>query len=227
MSETIRLIVDHGLIAVVDIPDEERLLQSALALAEGGIKLLGIPATLQDMADVVAELSDTGELQVGISRVVNKEQVSVAMMAGAQFILSSICDEELMRMAGERGLVVIAGAATPTEVVLSSRTSNLVNVFPASAMGGPEYLATLTSQFPDIPLIASGGVNVDSAPAYLEAGAAAVIVDAGLVPEQPDPSAFEVIKARAEVMVEVCAEADRPPRANQLMTAQARLSGRR
>jgi 2-dehydro-3-deoxyphosphogluconate aldolase/(4S)-4-hydroxy-2-oxoglutarate aldolase len=207
MAETLQAIVDRGLIAVVDIADEELFLQSCLALAEGGIKLLGIPATLTDVTEIVSELSEGGGLHIGISRVINTEQVNLAMMAGAHFILASVYDDEIVRMARDRGLVVIAGAVTPTEVVAASRASHLVNVFPAGALGGPEYLEFLAKQFPEIPLIASGGVDVDSAPAYIEAGAAAVIVDRGLVPEQFDPSAFEVIKMRAQTMVEVCEDA--------------------
>jgi len=206
MSGTLKKIVDNGLIAVVDVADEELFLQSCLALAEGGIKLLGIPATLTDVTEVVSELSEGGELNIGISKVVNTTDVNIAMMAGAHFILPPIYDEEIVRMARDRGLVVIAGAATPTEVMNASRASHLINVFPAEALGGPSYVKALAELFPKIPLIASGGVDVDTAPAYIEAGAAAVIVE-GLVPDQFDPSVFDVIKMRASTMVEVCEDA--------------------
>ncbi|MFH1812030.1 MAG: bifunctional 4-hydroxy-2-oxoglutarate aldolase/2-dehydro-3-deoxy-phosphogluconate aldolase [Pseudomonadota bacterium] len=204
MRDTLSHIAERGLIAVVDTPDPDRLLRSAQALVRGGIRLLGIPATLDDVVDVAGELAEDSNLILGMSRVNSTEQVSLAMMASAQFVLSSFYDEEFARMARDRGMVVIVGAATPTEVVVASRASDLVNVFPAQALGGPDYLATLRAHFPHIPLVVSGGVNVDSAPSYLEAGALAVIVDQGLVPEDDDATSGEVIEARAMAMVEVC-----------------------
>ncbi len=211
MHETVQRIVDRALIAVLDLPDPWRLLRSAQALGRGGIELLGLPATLDDLVEVAEELGEQGSLHLGLSHVSSSDQVSMAMMAGANFVLSSVYDEEMTRTARERGMVTIAGAATPTEVLAASRASDLVNVFPAESLGGPRYLASLVKLFPQIPLLVSGGVTVDTAPAYLEAGAAAVIVDQGLVPEGDDAVADEVVEARAQVMVEVCADAATSP----------------
>jgi len=143
---------------------------------------------------------------VGISDVVTQEQVSIALAADASFVLSPICDRDLVQKCRDRGLVMIAGAATPGEVVVAARRfPHLIAVFPAGALGGPRYLKLLAKQLPEIPLVASGGVDVDSAPDYLQAGAVAIIVDTGLFPEHPDPETVKIVATRAAALLEVCA----------------------
>ena len=70
--------------------------------------------------------------------------------------------------------------------------------------GGPNYLRLMAKQLPEIPLVASGGVDVDSGPDYLDAGAVAIIVDSGLFPERTDPDSVPIVTTRARALLEVC-----------------------
>lgn len=207
MSETIDRIRTEGLIAVVDADVGDQLFDWAIAVAKGGVKLLGVPAWLPNVTEVTSDLADEAGLAVGIYGVVNVDQVALALAAGASFVLSPICDLELVKAAKERGVVVIAGASTPTEVARAVVSgADQVSVFPAGPLGGPGYLDMLHQHFPDIDLLAAGGVDVENAPAYLEAGAAAAIVDRGVFPDSSEPAALQVITARAEALTEVCSE---------------------
>ncbi|MEM9188799.1 MAG: bifunctional 4-hydroxy-2-oxoglutarate aldolase/2-dehydro-3-deoxy-phosphogluconate aldolase [Myxococcota bacterium] len=217
MGETVELIRRQGLVAVVKAPVEERLLDWSRAVAKGGIKLLGIPVTFPRVTEITAELADETDLTVGVSGVISIDQIMIAMAAGADFIISPISDSMLIRAAKDRGLEVIAGAATPTEVnhcvELGPDGPDMIAVYPAASMGGPEYFKHLVPNFPVTPIAASGGVDVESAPAYLEAGAVAAIVDTGVFPADEDPAAIEVITMRAlaltEVVGDVMGNADR------------------
>jgi 2-dehydro-3-deoxyphosphogluconate aldolase/(4S)-4-hydroxy-2-oxoglutarate aldolase len=207
VSETADLIRDHGLIAVVRAPLEDQLFDWAIAVARGGIKLLGIPVGYPHVMEVASDLSDEANLKVGVSGVVTADQVMVAVAAGAHFVISPVCDVEVIRAARARGLAVIAGAATPTELLrCAGAEPDLIAIHPAAGLGGPAYLASLKADFPDLPLAAAGGVDVESAPAYLEAGAIAAIVDRGVFPEAEDPAAAEVITMRALALTEVCSD---------------------
>ncbi|MFW6049806.1 MAG: bifunctional 4-hydroxy-2-oxoglutarate aldolase/2-dehydro-3-deoxy-phosphogluconate aldolase [Myxococcota bacterium] len=207
MSSTIERIRSEGLIAVVEADAGERLFDWAIAVAKGGVKLLGIPAWLPNVTEITSDLADEAGLEVGLYGVVGTEHVSLALAAGASFVLSPICDASVIQAARERGVAVIAGGATPTEVARAAGSgADQVSVFPVGSLGGPGYIAMLHQQFPEVDLLAAGGVDVDSAPAYLEAGAAAAIVDRGVFPDSSEPAALEVITARAEALTEVCAE---------------------
>lgn len=204
---TAQLISEEGLVAVVRAPVEERLVEWGIAVAKGGIQFLGIPVTFPRVTEVTSDLADEANLTVGVSGVLTHEHVSIAVAAGAEFVISPICNPELIRSARERGLTVIAGAVTPTEVMRCLEAgADLVSIFPAAAIGGPAYLKELSEQLPSVPLIASGGVDVESAPSYLEAGAVATIVDRGLFPVDEDPAATQVITLRAIALREVVAE---------------------
>jgi len=208
MGPIIELIRERGLVTVVTAPVEERLFDWAMAVAKGGIKLLGIPVTYPGVTEVASDLADEANLIVGVTGVVVPEHIAVALAAGAHFVVSPISTPELIKSAKDRGVVVIAGAATPTEVARCAMEGpDLIAVNPAAAMGGPAYVKQLSRQMEHLPLAVTGGVDVDTAPSYLEAGAVAAIVDTGLFPQDEDPSATEVITMRALALTEVCADA--------------------
>lgn len=202
-----QLISAEGLVAVVNAPVEQRLFEWGIAVAKGGIQFLGIPVTYPGVTEVTSDLADEANLTVGVSGVITSEHVSVALAAGAEFIISPVCAPEIIKAAHDRGLTVIAGAATPTEIARCIEAQpDLVTVHPAGLLGGPEYVREMVRQFPGIEILASGGVDVENAPSFLEAGAAAAIVDRGLFPMDEDPAAAEVITMRAMAMLEVVAD---------------------
>jgi 2-dehydro-3-deoxyphosphogluconate aldolase/(4S)-4-hydroxy-2-oxoglutarate aldolase len=102
--------------------------------------------------------------------------------AGARFVVSPALDLETIRACNEAAIAVLPGALTPTEVVTAWRAgADLVKVFPAGSVGGPSYIKSLKAPLPQIGLVPTGGVSLQTAKAFLEAGAAALGVGADLV----------------------------------------------
>tara|TARA_B100001750_G_scaffold59706_2_gene47381 strand:+ start:537 stop:1481 length:945 start_codon:yes stop_codon:yes gene_type:complete len=201
-------VLEHGLVAVIDAPIEERIVEWGLAVSKGGISVLGIPVTLSNVTEVVAELDDHGDLIVGISGVVDASQVAVAVAAGAELVITPINDPEVIAAAKSRGLTVIAGALTPNEIHVALRAgADLVSVHPAGAFGGERYFESIRRTFPKVPLLVSGSIDVENAPSFLELGAAAAMVDRSIFPEDNDPSASQIITMRTVALTEVCADA--------------------
>lgn len=206
MSAALEKIRAQKIIALVSTPDPEALFESALAALGGGIGLLGVPANAHDVADVIQDLSDREGLLVGVSGVASVDQIALAVASGAQFLVSPVCEPDVVKMCRANGLVVIAGGATPTELAAAAACApDIVTIFPAGLLGGPRYLRMLRAHLPGLELACAGGVDVESGPAYLEAGAAAIIVDVGLFPDKIEKESASIITARASALVEVCA----------------------
>lgn len=194
--------------AVVHAPARETLIERAIAAYDGGLRMLVLSVSVPFVAEIAAEIADRADdLTVGISDVVDLEHVSIALAAGASFALLTGLDEELEKNAEGRGLTVVPSIATPSELVLArKRQQALVAAYPVGYMGGASYFGRIARIHPNAPLAAAGNIGPDDAPAYLEAGAAVVIVDHGLFPADDDPASSEVISLRAGALVEVCGE---------------------
>jgi len=226
MTSTIATLREHGLVAVIDAPvTGDKVFEWAMAVSKGGIQLLGIPVTLENVTEVVSDLTDEADLVVGISHVLEPEQVSVAVAAGAEFVFTPIADAEIIQAAKSRGLTVIAGAQTPTEVANAlAAGADLVSLHPLGAYGKAGELAyeAVQRSFQGVPLAVSGGVDVENAPAFLERGAAVAIVDRGVFPEASEADATDIITMRAVALVEVCSEAMGTP--NRISFSELRES---
>ena len=218
-------ILENGLIAVIDAPIPERIVEWALAVSRGGINAIGIPVTLPNVTQVVSELDDEDNLIVGISGVIDPEQISVAVAAGAELVITPVTDPEVIGAAKVRGLTVIAGALTPNEVQIARRAgADMISIHPVGAMGrGEAYFRSIRRTFPTIPLLVSGNIDVENAPSFLELGAAAAIIDRGVFPDTNDPAASEVITMRAVALGEVCADALGTPA--RISFTDVRMSG--
>ncbi|MBC7172527.1 MAG: bifunctional 4-hydroxy-2-oxoglutarate aldolase/2-dehydro-3-deoxy-phosphogluconate aldolase [Polyangiaceae bacterium] len=200
-------ILEHGLIAVIDTPMLDHIFDWSLAVAEGGIRIVAVPVTAENVTELVSDLSDQADLMVGINGVVAPEHVSLAIAAGADFVLSPIASPEIISACKGRGILIVAGGATPTELA-SARAAgaDLVSLHPAGVLGGPAYFEAVARSLGLPHLLASGMVDVENAPSFLERGAAATIIDRGLFPDSQDPAALDVIRARASALSEICAD---------------------
>ncbi|HJL14006.1 MAG TPA: bifunctional 4-hydroxy-2-oxoglutarate aldolase/2-dehydro-3-deoxy-phosphogluconate aldolase [Sandaracinaceae bacterium LLY-WYZ-13_1] len=208
MGAAIELLKRSRLAAVVQAPERDDLIQRALAAAKGGIQMLALPVSVPFVAEIAAEVADEADVTVGLSDVVLNDHLNVALAAGAEFALSPIFDLELVQTGRARGLDVIPSVSTPNEIHNAARVHDgPLGVIPAHGLGGPDYVGWLHTAFPGTELVAMGGVGSDTAPQYLEEGAAAVIVDTGLFPDEMDPESAAIIGVRAGALVELCADA--------------------
>jgi 2-dehydro-3-deoxyphosphogluconate aldolase / (4S)-4-hydroxy-2-oxoglutarate aldolase len=153
----------------------------AETLAGAGIRSIEFTFTIPDVLAAIEAAADTGAV-VGAGTVRDERQARDAVAAGAQFVVSPACVQQVARAAHEAGVPVFLGALTPTEVdaALKAGTS-AVKLFPAG-LGGPRYLRDLRGPFPGADFIPSGGVTAENAGDFLEAGAIAVYAGSGLAP---------------------------------------------
>jgi 2-dehydro-3-deoxyphosphogluconate aldolase/(4S)-4-hydroxy-2-oxoglutarate aldolase len=114
--------------------------------------------------------------------VLDQQTAQKCFDVGAQFLVSPGFDLETVKAAGVAGKLIMAGALTPTEVIMAWKAgADFVKVFPASAVGGPSYLRALRGPLPQVPLVPTGGVNLNTAADFLRAGAAALGIGGELV----------------------------------------------
>jgi 2-dehydro-3-deoxyphosphogluconate aldolase/(4S)-4-hydroxy-2-oxoglutarate aldolase len=199
-------LAEQKVAAVVQAPEREALMARAEAASSGGLRLLALPVSIPFVAEIAAELADRTDVTVAISDVVALEHVAIAAAAGAELVLSPVFDPVLVSHCAQRGISILSAVATPTELHAALRQHDgPIAVQPVVALGGVEYIAALVRMFPKAKLVAVGGVGPDVAPAYLECGACAVIVDTGLFPKDLDPESTTIISARVSALLEVCA----------------------
>lgn len=184
---TLRRILDGGIVAVVRAESGERLAKVVRALAEGGVTAAEITFTVPDAVGVIrAVREELGErIVLGAGTVLDPETARAALLAGAEYIVAPTVNPEVIRLCRRYDKVVMPGAFTPTEVLAAWEAgADVVKVFPADAVG-PAYLKALRGPLPQIRLMPTGGVDLSTASAFLDAGACCLGVGGSLV----DPKA--------------------------------------
>jgi len=176
-------ILDIGIVPVVRANSPAEAAFAAQAVSRGGIPIVEITMTVPGAIGVIAELArNMPDLIVGAGTVLNAETARRCMDAGAQFLVSPGLDVETVRLAVRENVVMAAGALTPGELMAACNAgADFVKIFPCAQVGGAAYIKALKGPFPDVPLIPTGGVNLDTIPNFIAAGAAAVGVGGELI----------------------------------------------
>jgi 2-dehydro-3-deoxyphosphogluconate aldolase/(4S)-4-hydroxy-2-oxoglutarate aldolase len=151
----------------------------AEALARGGVNAFEL--TLNDLEtdalraiEAAARVAPGLDIAIGAGTILSIEAAGRAVDAGATFLVMPHLDLELVRWAASRGIPAFPGCATPTEILAAWRAgAAAMKVFPASSLG-PSFIRECHGPFPDLPLLPTGGVTIESAPAFIGAGAIAV-----------------------------------------------------
>lgn len=189
-----------GVVAVIRGPSEALTLKMVEALAAGSIRGIEITYSTPNAEAVVAALAKRfgDELLLGMGTLTEPAQAAAAQAAGARFLVSPVCEPELVHAMTATGLAVMAGALTPTEVLRAYRLgSDVVKVFPGS-LTGPGYIKALKGPFPYIPLMPTGGVSAENVKDWFAAGVVAVGAGSELCPPQlAKEGRFEEITRRA------------------------------
>jgi 2-dehydro-3-deoxyphosphogluconate aldolase/(4S)-4-hydroxy-2-oxoglutarate aldolase len=192
------LLRERRIIGIVRGPDADAALATVLALVEEGVGLVEVSLNTADAFDVIAraraKLGDDAAL--GAGTVLSEDDANRAAEAGASFVVTPCLGPAVTASLG-RGLPVVAGAFTPTEVVAALTVGvTAVKLFPAS-LGGVSYLRALRDPFPDAPFVPVGGVDAEAASAYLAAGAVAVGVGSPLVGDAAAGGSLDAMRQRA------------------------------
>jgi 2-dehydro-3-deoxyphosphogluconate aldolase/(4S)-4-hydroxy-2-oxoglutarate aldolase len=179
-------IEEIGVIAAVRERSTENALFAADAVVQGGIPVVEIALTVPQAMMVISHLAKSVPgIVVGAGSVTNPEAAQKCLDAGAQFLTSDGFHPAVVEFGAKEGVVVIPGALTPTEVISAWETnSDFVKVVPCAQLGGAAYIASLHVMFPNIPLIASGGVDQQTASKMILAGAIGLGVGRELIPRE-------------------------------------------
>lgn len=180
---TLRRILDGGVVAVVRSERAEPLVKAVSALAEGGVTAAEITFTVPDAPDVIREVRRAlgDSVVLGAGTVLDAETARIALLAGAEYLVSPVVNPDVIRLARRYDKVVMPGAFTPTEILAAWEAgADVVKVFPAD-VGGPAYFKALRGPLPQIRLMPTGGVDLTTAEDFLKAGAVCLGVGGSLV----------------------------------------------
>lgn len=203
-AETTQRIVTAGAVAILRLKSSHRVLPVAEAMLRGGVTILEVTLTTPDALAATERLASwlSPAVLVGMGSVLNANEVAQAADSGAQFIVSPIATPEIIESAHKRGLPVMPGAFTPTEVQRAQALgADLVKVFPAG-FWGPKYLKVLLAPMPQLRLCPTGGVTPENAGTWIQAGALAVGVGSALIDRAAvEAGKFDELTRRARILV--------------------------
>jgi len=172
-----------GIVPVIRATSAEEALFAAEAVHDGGIPIVEITMTVPGALGVISRLvKELPKVLVGAGTVLDRKMARKCADAGAQFLVTPGFDAGTVAAAKKMNLLIMAGALTPTEVIAAWKSgADFVKVFPCGNLGGPNYIKALKGPLPQVPLVPTGGVNLETAPEYLRAGAAALGVGGELI----------------------------------------------
>jgi 2-dehydro-3-deoxyphosphogluconate aldolase/(4S)-4-hydroxy-2-oxoglutarate aldolase len=200
-----------GLIPVLRAPSADDALLMTEALHAAGITAVEITLTVPGAVEVIGTAAKRfgKDMLVGAGTVLDAKSAAACIAAGASFIISPSTELEVIAHCNEAGVAVMPGALTPTEIVKAWRAgADMVKVFPCSALGGASYLKAVKAPLPHIELVPTGGVSLETAAAFIKAGAAALGVGGDLVDlEAVRAGNGAVIGERARKYVEIVRQA--------------------
>jgi 2-dehydro-3-deoxyphosphogluconate aldolase/(4S)-4-hydroxy-2-oxoglutarate aldolase len=183
-DEVAKRIREIGIVPVVRAKSAKQAQLAAEAVCAGGIPIVEVTMTVPGAVELIAQLvkASGAEILIGAGTVLDAETANRCLDAGAQFIVSPGFDLETVRFVKQQGALMMAGALTPTEVISAWKAgSDFVKIFPCGSMGGAKYLKALKAPLPQVPMIPTGGVNLETAGDMIRAGAEALGIGGELV----------------------------------------------
>ena len=181
--EDLHRVLHSGIVAIIRSSSSEQLVEVAKALHEGGIDVLEVTFTVPRVLDIISAVRKElgSKVLLGAGTVLDPESARAAFLAGAEFVVSPTVNKDVIQLCNRYDKLVMPGALTPTEVLTAWEAgADIVKVFPAD-IGGPNYLKSLHGPLPQVRLLPTGGVNLDTIADFLKAGACAVGLGSALV----------------------------------------------
>jgi len=176
-------ITKTGIVAVIRADSGERLADVAEALLAGGVEVMEVTFTVPGAVGVLETVAEKmgDRVLLGAGTVLDPETARIAILSGAEFIVSPSLNTGVIDLCNRYDKAVMPGALTPTEVVMAWQAgADIVKIFP-SDLTGPKYLKALKAPLPQVRMMPTGGVNLDTAAEFLQCGACALGVGGALV----------------------------------------------
>src|SRR5271156_5097363 len=206
-------ITEVGVVPVVRASSAKQAMLAAEAVCAGGIPIVEITMTVPGAIEVIAHLAKSmgSEVLIGAGTVLDADTAERCIDAGAEFIVSPGFDLETVKFANRAKKLMMAGALTPTEVIAAWKAgSDFVKIFPCGTVGGAKYIKALKAPLPQVPMVPTGGVNLDTAADFIRAGADSM----GIGGEQVSAAAcksgtLSIVTDAARLYVDIVREARR------------------
>jgi len=183
-DEVRKRIEEIGIFPGLRLRSADQALYAAETLYQAGIPVAEVTMTIPGAVSVIRKLVQSfPDMVVGAGTVLDRETAERCLEAGARFLTSTGLVTEVVEAARSAEVVAIPGALTPTEVIAAWKAgADFVKIFPAAPVGGDRYIKSLKLPLPQVRFIAAGGVNQQTATAYILAGASAIGVGEDLLP---------------------------------------------
>ena len=201
--EIFQAVVARRMVGIVRADTPEAALQIAEACIAGGITALEVAFTTPGTIDVIKTLRARhgADVMLGAGTVLDPETARLAILAGAQFIISPGVYVDTIKVCQRYQVLAMPGVMTPTEIITAMEAgADIIKIFPAE-MFGPAYIKALRAPLPQAPLMPTGGVSVDNLAEWFANGALAVGIGSSL----SGPGAkgdYAAVTARARAFVE-------------------------
>ena len=206
-SQTIQRLINPGVVAVIRADSSAQLVNVADALVKGGAPTMEVtmttPNALQVISDVRAKFGDA--ICMGVGTVLDPETARAAILAGAEYVVTPTLNIEVIKLCRRYAKPIIAGAYTPTEALTAWEVgADFIKIFPADQLG-PAYIKAIKAPLPQLEIIPTGGVDLNTAGEFIKAGCAAVaagssFVSKDIMKHQDWPKLIETAKKFVEVI---------------------------
>ena len=208
--ENLQRVLARGLVAIIRADSSEQLVSVARALYEGGVDIIEVTFTTPGVVEVISAVKkELGKhVLVGAGTVLDPETARTAILAGAEFLVSPSVNLDVIKLALRYDKGIMPGAYTPTEVLTAWEAgADIVKLFPAD-IGGPAYLKALKGPLPQVRIMPTGGVNLQTLKEFVKAGACAVGLGGQLVEKDAvERGDFARISSLASQYVELMKQA--------------------
>ena len=175
---------EAGAVGIIRTKRPETAVTTGLVLAEGGMSILEVTFTVPGAVQVITKLrAELPGVLIGAGTITTAKDVAAAKAAGAEFLVSPGCTEDLLGSMMQSGLPFLPGVSSPSELLMAKEAgADVLKLFPAGLLG-PDYLRQLRGPFPDVALVPTGGVQIEHVSDFLRAGALAVGLSSPLCSE--------------------------------------------
>ncbi|MDB6028598.1 MAG: kdgA [Verrucomicrobiales bacterium] len=182
-SETIRRILDCGIVAIIRADNSAQLVDATQALIEGGIDTIEVTMTTPNALQVIRETTQKfgSKLLMGVGTVLDDITARLAMEAGAQFVVTPTLRPDVITICNRYSKPIMTGCYTPTEMLTAHEAgSDFIKLFPADQLGA-SYIKAVRAPLPQLSIIPTGGVTATTCGDFFKAGCVAVAAGSSLV----------------------------------------------
>ncbi|HEY0257531.1 MAG TPA: bifunctional 4-hydroxy-2-oxoglutarate aldolase/2-dehydro-3-deoxy-phosphogluconate aldolase [Candidatus Methylacidiphilales bacterium] len=185
-AQIIERILHPGVVAIIRADSSEQLIEASRALIEGGIPGIEITMTTPDALKVIADVRRTfgDQALVGVGSVLDVATAQAAIEAGAEYVVTPVLKPEVIAFCNQMEKPILAGVYTPTEAQTATELgADFVKLFPADGLG-PAYVRAIRGPLPHLRIVPTGGVDLNTAGDFIQAGCVAVAAGSSLVSKE-------------------------------------------